>query len=65
MDDTSRAFLLSVENEQPNFDLIGLPAARELPGVKRKLHNLARRSAQKRHEDGLQLNQALARFFAT
>ncbi|SOC54601.1 hypothetical protein SAMN05421509_10427 [Chromohalobacter canadensis] len=65
MDDTSRAFLLSVENEQPDFDLIGLPAARELPGVKRKLQNLARRSAQKRHEDGLQLNQALARFFAT
>ncbi|MCK0713608.1 hypothetical protein ACFO0U_06040 [Chromohalobacter sarecensis] len=65
MDDPSRAFLLSVENEQPDFAMIGLPQARELPGVKRKLQNLARRSAQKRREDGLQLNQALARFSAT
>ena len=57
----SRAFLLSVENEQPDFGLIGLPQASELPGVKRKLQNLARRSVGKRQEDRLQLEQALTR----
>ncbi|KAG0757105.1 hypothetical protein G6F24_010700 [Rhizopus arrhizus] len=37
----SRAFLESVEMENPDFDLIKLPQAAELPAVKRKLQNLA------------------------
>jgi hypothetical protein len=61
LDESSRDFLWSVENEQPDFSLIGLPQARELPGVRRKLHNLARRSAEKRAADKRYLEQALAR----
>lgn len=61
LDEPSRAFLLSVENEQPDFGLIGLPQAQQLPGVRRKLHNLARRSAAKRRADQLELDRALAR----
>jgi hypothetical protein len=50
-----------VENEQPDFGLIGLPHALDLPGVRRKLHNLAQRSTAKRQVDHLQLDQALER----
>lgn len=63
IDEPSREFLLSVEDEQPDFDLIGLPQAHELPGVKRKLQNLARRSGDKRRADRLQLEQALSRLW--
>ncbi|MFT3821857.1 MAG: nucleotidyl transferase AbiEii/AbiGii toxin family protein [Rubrivivax sp.] len=61
LDAPSRAFLVSVESEQPDFSLIGLPHAAGLPGVKRKLHNLARRSAAKRKADREQLDLVLAR----
>jgi predicted nucleotidyltransferase component of viral defense system len=61
LDEPSRAFLRSVENEQPDFGLIGLPQALDLPGVRRKLHNLAQRSTAKRQADHLQLDQALER----
>ena len=61
LDESSRAFLWSVENEQPDFGLIGLPQAQALPGVRRKLHNLARRSEEKRAADKEQLEQSLAR----
>lgn len=61
LDEPSRAFLWSVENEQPDFDLINLPEAHDLPGVRRKLRNLARRSDEKRTADGGCLEQALAR----
>lgn len=61
LDGPSRDFLWSVENEQPDFGLIGLPHARALPGVRRKLHNLARRSKEKRAADKEQLEGSLAR----
>lgn len=61
LDERSRAFLQSVEHEQSDFSLIGLPNAQHLPGVKRKLHNLARRSPDKRRADRLQLEQMLKR----
>lgn len=61
LDEPSRAFLWSVEEEQPDFGLIGLPHAAELPGVRRKLHNLAQRSAAKRAADHRELEEALAR----
>lgn len=61
LDVPSRAFLQSVEEEQPDFGLIGLPHAAELPGVRRKLHNLAQRSAAKRAADRRQLEETLAR----
>ncbi|KAF1067062.1 nucleotidyl transferase AbiEii/AbiGii toxin family protein [Variovorax sp.] len=61
LDEPSHAFLRSVEDEQPDFGLIGLLHAAELPGVRRKLHNLAQRSAAKRAADRRQLEETLAR----
>ena len=61
LDQSARAFLESVEREAPDFDLIGLPQAAELPGVKRKLQNLARRSPEKRDADLRQLTETLDR----
>ncbi|MCC2596834.1 nucleotidyl transferase AbiEii/AbiGii toxin family protein [Pusillimonas sp. MFBS29] len=51
LDESSCTFLRSVESEQPNFGLIGLAHAEELPGVRRKLHNLAKRTDAKRVVD--------------
>lgn len=53
LDEASLAFLWSVENEQPDFELIGLPEAAGLPGVRRKLRNLARRSGKSARRTGL------------
>ncbi|WP_260463820.1 nucleotidyl transferase AbiEii/AbiGii toxin family protein [Burkholderia sp. Bp8963] len=61
LDEPSRAFLRSVEDEKPDFGLIGLAHASELPGVRRKLHNLAQRTAAKREADRQQLEQTLER----
>ncbi|HET7837437.1 MAG TPA: nucleotidyl transferase AbiEii/AbiGii toxin family protein [Variovorax sp.] len=61
LDEPSCAFLRSVESEQPDFGLIGLAHAAELPGVRRKLHNLAQRTAGKRAADRQALEEALAR----
>lgn len=61
MDDSARAFVLSVEREAPDFALIGLPRAAELPAVRRKLQNLARRSAAKREADYRRLADTLER----
>jgi hypothetical protein len=61
LDDASREFLISVEREAPDFTLIGLPQAATLPGVRRKLQNLAQRSAGKREADYRQLLQTLER----
>ena len=60
MDAPSRAFLESVELEAPDFSLIGLPHAAQLPAVRRKLGNLALRSPAKRAADYKQLAAALA-----
>jgi predicted nucleotidyltransferase component of viral defense system len=61
LDQPSRSFLESIENEKPDFNLIGLPHAAELPGVRRKLHNLAQRTTAKREADRQQLTDAMAR----
>lgn len=61
LDEPSCAFLRSVENEQPDFGMIGLAHAAELPGVRRKLHNLAQRTAGKRAADRQALEETLAR----
>lgn len=65
MNVSSRDFLLSVEDERPDFSLIGLAHAADLPGVRRKLHNLARRTAGKRDADRAQLVDVLARLMAS
>lgn len=61
MDASARDFLLSLEREAPDFALIGLPQASELPGVRRKLQNMARRSDTKRDTDYRQLADTLER----
>jgi predicted nucleotidyltransferase component of viral defense system len=60
LDATSCAFLESVEREVPDFNLIELPHAAELPGVRRKLANLGQRSAAKRAADYDRLTTVLA-----
>ena len=65
LDEPSRAFLRSVEDEKPDFSLIGLPHAADLPGVRRKLHNLAQRQDAKRTADRQQLDETLARIMST
>jgi hypothetical protein len=60
LDAPSRAFLESVEREAPDFSLINLPDAANLPGVRRKLINLANRSAAKRTADYEQLKAFLS-----
>lgn len=59
LDDTTSDFLLSVEHEVPDFDLIGLPGAAHLPAVRRKLENLGRRSNEKRAADQRKLRETL------
>lgn len=59
LDKPSAAFLWSIEDEQPDFGLIGLEGAKALPGVGRKLQNLARRSMAKRQADRHQFQQTL------
>jgi len=59
MDSAARNFLISLEYETPDFSLIGLPQAADLPGVRRKLQNMARRSAAKRKSDYCQLAETL------
>ena len=65
LDATSRAFLESVEREVPDFNLIGLPHAAELPGVRRKLANLRQRSEAKRASDKDRLTAVFANRGAT
>jgi predicted nucleotidyltransferase component of viral defense system len=61
LDSPSRAFLESIEREAPDFVLIGLPHAADLPGVRRKLTNMGQRSAAKRTADYEQLKAFLRR----
>ncbi len=65
LDEPSCAFLRSVQSEQPDFGLIGLAHAARLPGVRRKLHNLAQRTAGKRAADRQALEVTLARIAGT
>ncbi len=59
MDDATQKFLVSVERERPDFTSIGLPHAANLPGVQRKLYNLAQRTPAKREADYCQLVETL------
>jgi hypothetical protein len=61
MDAAACAFVTSMEREAPDFELIGLPQAAALPGVRRKLQNMARRSPAKRDADLRQLGETLDR----
>ncbi|MEL7941382.1 nucleotidyl transferase AbiEii/AbiGii toxin family protein [Pseudomonas delhiensis] len=60
LDEPSCAFLRSIEDQKPDFDLIGLAHAADLPAVRRKLHNLAQRTDAKRLADRRLLEETLA-----
>ena len=60
LDTRSCEFLVSVEHEAPDFTLIGLPQAANLPAVLRKMQNMAQRSPSKRLADHAQLAETLA-----
>lgn len=64
LDAPSIAFLESLENENPDFELIGLPHALDLPGIQRKLQNLGQRSELKRKADRQLLDETLMRMRA-
>jgi hypothetical protein len=59
LDETSCRFLMSVEFERPDFDLLGMPQAATLPAVRRKLDNLGKRSNAKRAADQRKLQEML------
>lgn len=59
LDETSRRFLMSVEFERPDFELLGMPQAATLPAVRRKLDNLGKRSDAKRAVDRRKLQDTL------
>lgn len=65
LDEPSCEFLRSAEGERPDFGLIGLPHAAELPAVRRKLHNLGQRIDAKRIADRGQLEETLARILGS
>jgi len=51
IDTRTRDFLVSIEREVPAFNLIDLPHATDMPGVRRKLQNLVKRTPEKREAD--------------
>jgi predicted nucleotidyltransferase component of viral defense system len=59
MPDQHRRFLISVKRGEPDWALLDLPGAKDLPAVRWKLENLAKLSAQKRAQLLKGLNEAL------
>ena len=59
MPDGHKKFLVSVKKGAPDWQLLGLPGAKDLPAVRWKLENLAKLSAEKRAELLKGLNKAL------
>lgn len=59
LDETSCRFLMSIEFERPDFDLLGMPQAATLPAIRRKLDNLGKRSDVKRAVDQRKLQDTL------
>lgn len=62
IDDNIRAFLFSVERQEPQWQLLDLPShVAELPAIRWKLLNLGKRSPAKREADYRQLADTLDR----
>jgi predicted nucleotidyltransferase component of viral defense system len=59
MPDEHRRFLVSVKKGEPDWPLLGVPGAKDLPAVRWKLENLARLPADKRAQLLRGLNEAL------
>jgi hypothetical protein len=54
-----KRFLVSVKRGEPDWSLLGLPGAKDLPAVRWKLENLAKLPADKRAQLLKGLNDAL------
>jgi predicted nucleotidyltransferase component of viral defense system len=59
MPERHKTFLISVKNGEPDWTLLDLPGAKDLPAVRWKLENLAQLSADKRAQLLKRLNEAL------
>jgi hypothetical protein len=59
MPDEHKRFLVSVKKGEPDWSLLGLPAAKDLPAVRWKLENLSKLPADKRTRLLKGLNEAL------
>src|ERR1700694_1318129 len=59
MPEQHRRFLISVKRGEPDWGLLHLPGAKDLPAVRWKLENLAKLSADKRAQLLKGLNEAL------
>ncbi len=59
MPDQHRRFLISVKRGEPDWALLDLPGAKDLPAVRWKLENLAKLSAEERAQLLKGLNEAL------
>lgn len=59
MPDEHRRFLVSFEEDRPDWGLLGLPGVEKLPAVQWRLHNLAMIGAQKREKLVEDLRRAL------
>jgi predicted nucleotidyltransferase component of viral defense system len=60
MPDAHHRFLLSFERGEPEWELLGVDAVKDLPAVKWRQHNLDKLSAEKRDALVTQLEQVLA-----
>ena len=59
MPEQHKRFLVSVKRGEPDWALLDLPAAKDLPAVRWKLENLAKLSPEKRAELLKKLKAAL------
>jgi len=59
MPEQHKRFLVSVKNSEPDWSLLDLPGAKDLPAVRWKLENLAKLPADKRKRLLKRLNEAL------
>jgi hypothetical protein len=59
MQEQHRRFLISVKRGEPDWALLNLPGAKDLPAVRWKLENLAKLGADKRARLMKALNEAL------
>ena len=59
MPEQHRRFLISVKRGEPDWALLGLPGAKDLPAVRWKIENLAKLSADKRAQLLNGLSEAL------
>jgi predicted nucleotidyltransferase component of viral defense system len=61
LDDSSKKFLLSVQQGKPEWELLDIEGADQLPAVKWRMQNLGRMSAQAMKKEVARLEKVLAR----